>query len=165
MESVPVRPPTYNCSMYSKPIRLVPITLLAALILGGCADGVNWSERERRNGEKLLASLAAVSDAARIANAADSERRLARNRDELLAQLRRAHLLASQVDDIVLEKLHPRMYSQFRLRYQRAVASMIEAYEDGDIDEAEKAAADIQDFMTWFRANRHTFRWWDESLE
>ena len=151
--------------MISNAQRFLPFALLAIVLLGGCADGVNWSERERRNGENILASLEAVSQAARIANAADSERRLERNRAELLRQLRRAHLLASEVDTIVLEKLHPRMYSQFRLRYQRAVARMIDAYENGNIDSAERAAADIQDFMTWFRANRHTFRWWDEALE
>lgn len=158
-------PATYNHLMYQKRRIGIAALLALGLMVAGCADGIDWSDREIRNGENILASLASVSEAARVANAADSEARFEQRRDELLGHLRRAHLLASNVDTIVLEKLHPRMYSKFRLTYQRALAKMISAYEKGNMDAAERAAADIQDFMNWFRQNRHTFRWWDESLE
>lgn len=145
-------------------IRAMALLMFTTLVTA-CAEGINWSEREIRNGENILASLQAVSEAAQIANRAATASELAAAREQLLGKLRRAHLLASSVDTIVLEKLHPRMYSQFRLRYQRALGRMVKAYEQGDIDAAERAAADVQDFMAWFRKNRHVFRWWDESLE
>lgn len=147
-------------------MKLHPLMIPGLLVLlAACADGIDWSDRERRNGEKILSSLAAVSEAAQIANAASSRARLEASHDELLAELRRAHQLASEVDTVVLEKLHPWMYSKFRLGYQRALARMIRAYQEGNIGEAERAAADVQDFMEWFRQNRHAFRWWDRSME
>lgn len=135
------------------------------ILLAACADGVSWSDREQENGEQILESLAAVSEAARIINASDTDMKLEARRERLLGELRRAHRLAANVDEFVLEKLHPLMFSKFRLTYQRALARMIRAYETGDIDDAERAAADVQDFFEWFRDNRHQFRWWDTALE
>ncbi|HEX6928203.1 MAG TPA: hypothetical protein VF267_03065 [Gammaproteobacteria bacterium] len=138
------------------PARLSLVLLLACL--AACSSGVDWSSRERENAAHIQASLQATSDAASIANSM-SEGDPA-HRERLLQALRAAHLHAVRVEDSVLDKLHQRMYGKFRLGYQRALAKMIRAHENGDAAEAQEAAAEIRDFMDWYRREKHTFRWW-----
>ena len=133
-----------------------------ALLAASCSKGIDWTNREKENAAHIQASLQATSDAAAIANAAGDD-----NQDmnpRLLQALRSAHLHAVRVDDAVLDKLHPQLYGRFRLSYQPAVAAMIRSHEAGDPEAAADAAADIQAFMRWYRATRHTFRWWDEAM-
>src|SRR5690606_33620075 len=152
--------PPYTCGM----TRLFSIpTLCAVLALAACSGGVEWSARERDNALHVQASLRAVSEAAGIANGIDSAAEYSRRRDERLQHLRAAHRHAADVEDQVLDKLHPRFYGKFRLDYQRALARMIQAYERDDLDDAERAAADIRTFMDWYRRENHTFRWWKEA--
>lgn len=147
--------PTFRC----------PLLALAciATLLAACSSGVDWSARERENAAFIQVSLQATSDAAAIANAARSDAELLARTDRLLPALRVAHLNAARVDDAVLDKLHPRLYSKFRLRYQAALARMIRGYENGDVDAAQDAAGEIADFMAWYRRENHTFRWWQEA--
>lgn len=144
---------------------LIIVILLAATALTACADGVDWSARERENAAHLQASLQATSEAAAIANAITTEAEFRVHRERLLQTLRAAHLHAVRVEDPVLDKLHPQLHPKFRLDYQRALARMINAYEAADLDAAQGAAGDIQDFINWYRAHRHTFRWWDEAMQ
>lgn len=141
------------------------LALLVAFGLAGCADGVDWSARERENAAHLQASLRSTSEAAAIANAITSDAEFRVRRERLLQTLRAAHLHAARVEDTVLDKLHPQLYGKFRLDYQRALARMINAYQEADLDAAQDAAGDIQDFINWYREQRHTFRWWDEAMQ
>jgi len=145
--------------------RFLTVLLFAAALTGACSKGVDWSTRERDNAAHLQASLQATSEAASIANAITSDAAFRDQQDELLKALRAAHLHAARVDDAVLDKLHPQLYGKFRLVYQRALARMINAYENGDPDAAQDAAADIQEFIEWYRNQRHTFRWWEEAMQ
>lgn len=138
--------------------------VLALLLVSACSDGVQWSSRERDNAIHLRESLQFTSEAASIANSVESEADYARQRDDLLRALRAAHWNAVQVEDTVLDKLHPQLYGRFRLGYQRAVAAMIRAYEENDIEAAQKAAEDVRAFMDWYRQQNHNFRWWDEAM-
>lgn len=142
-------------------------TFIAALgfvlLVSGCPKGVDWSDREKENAAHIQASLQATSDAAAIANTAGDDV-TADTRTRLLQALRRAHVHAVRVNDAVLDKLHPQLYGRFRLGYQPALAAMIRSHEAGDPDAAADAVADIQAFMRWYRATRHTFRWWDEAM-
>ncbi len=137
---------------------LLPLLIIA--LAAACSKGVQWSPREKDNAAHIRMSLQAVSDAAEIANAATGSEN---DRERLLRALRKAHLHAARVDDAVLDKLHPELYGKFRLKYQSALAAMIRAHEAGDTGAAERAAADIRDFMNWYRNTTHTFRWWDEA--
>lgn len=141
------------------------LVVLLTLVLTGCSPGVDWSTRERENATHLLASLKFTSDAAAVANQVGNPDELEAHRDELLRLLRAAHWNAANVDDQVLDKLHPQMFGRFRMSYQPALGAMIRAYERNDIDAAQKAANAIRNFMNWYRVNRHTFRWWDEALQ
>lgn len=143
---------------------VLPLLLLALPFLAACSKGVDWSERERENAAYIQASLQATSAAAEIANSAGSDSELLARRDRLLRALRAAHLNAAQVNDSVLDKLHPQLYGKFRLGYQRALAAMIRAYENSDVGAAQNAAADIRDFVDWYRRENHTFRWWEEAM-
>jgi len=136
----------------------LPCILLLAALATGCEKGVDWSAQERENAAHIRASLAATSEAASIANAMTPGDTT--NREELLQALRAAHLHAARVEDSTLDKLHQRLYGKFRLGYQRALAKMIRAHETGDGDAAQEAAAEIRDFMDWYRREQHTFRWW-----
>jgi hypothetical protein len=147
-----------------KRITLSLLATLLSIALAACSSGVDWSARERENASHLLASLQFTSEAAGIANAIETPADLDARREELLRALRAAHWNAVQVDDTVLDKLHPQLYARFRMSYQRTLATMIRAYERNDIDTAQNAAAGIVDFMNWYRAQSHTFRWWDEAL-
>lgn len=144
-------------------LRLPCLLPLAAILAAGCSGGVNWTDHERENAAHIEASLRATSDAAVIANGIENRSDLERDRERLLQALRAAHLHAARVEDSVLDKLHPRMYGKFRLEYQPALAGMLRAYESGDLDAAQTAAAGIRDFMTWYRNEKHTFRWWDNA--
>lgn len=135
-----------------------------ALLVSGCAKGIDWSDREKENAAHILASLQATSIAASIANEAGDAIDNPDLKNRLLQALRSAHLHAARVDDAVLDKLHPQLYGRFRLGYQPAVAAMIRSHEAGDPEDAADAAADIQAFMHWYLATRHTFRWWDEAM-
>lgn len=128
-------------------------------LLAACADGASWSQREIDNAGYLLTSLQAASEAARLSNAMGDVPSAA-ELDALLRELRQAYVSAAQVDDQVLDKLHPRLYAEFRLGYQKALGNMIRAYEQGDMDAAAKAAGEIGKFTQWYRAERHNFRWW-----
>lgn len=139
-------------------------TSLVVIALAACTEGVDWTARERENAAHIRASLEAVSDAASVSNEAASDSELLARRNRILQSLRSAHLHASEVNDNVLDKLHPQLYAKFRLGYQRALARMIQAYEAGDVSAAQDAAADVQDFINWYRENRHRFRWWDEAM-
>ncbi|HEX7046892.1 MAG TPA: hypothetical protein VF275_04920 [Gammaproteobacteria bacterium] len=142
---------------YRPILRIVALLLLAASLLA-CSRGVDWSSRERENAANIQASLQATSNAASVANSMTGNDPAAR--EKLLQALRAAHLHAVRVEDSVLDKLHQRMYGKFRLDYQRALARMIRAYENGDPDAAQEAALEIRDFMDWYRREKHTFRWW-----
>lgn len=144
--------------MSRHPLQFPACLFLLAALLAACSSGVDWSARERENAAHIQASLRATSDAAGIANGmtpGDSA-----EREKLLQALRAAYLHAVRVDDHVLDKLHQRMYGKFRLDYQHALAKMIRAYENGDPGAAQAAAADIREFMDWYRREKHTFRWW-----
>ncbi|HEX7029784.1 MAG TPA: hypothetical protein VF254_04250 [Gammaproteobacteria bacterium] len=147
--------------MFARPARLSACLLLVAALISGCSRGVEWSDLERENAAHIRASLQATSNAAQIANAMTPDDPV--QREKLLQALRVAHLHAARVEDSVLDKLHQRMYAKFRLDYQRALAKMIRAHEAGDRDAAADAAAEIRDFMDWYRRERHTFRWWDSA--
>lgn len=134
------------------------------MALAACSNGVDWSARERENAAHIRLSLEAVSNAAEIANAAASDDELLAQRERLLRALRAAHVNAVRVEDAVLDKLHPQLYAKFRLDYQRALGRMIQAYEQGDVGAAQNAAADIRDFVGWYRRENHTFRWWKEAM-
>lgn len=142
---------------YSAILRIAALLLPAAGLLA-CSDGVDWSSRERENAAHIQASLRATSSAASIANNMTGNDPA--EREKLLQALRAAHLHAARVEDSVLDKLHQRMYGKFRLDYQRALAKMIRAYENGDPGAAQEAANEIRDFMDWYRREKHTFRWW-----
>lgn len=138
----------------------LPCILLLAVTVAGCSKGVDWSAQERENAAHIQASLAATSDAAAIAN--DMSPGDTGSREALLRELRAAHLHAARVEDSTLDKLHQQLYGKFRFGYQRALAKMIRAYENGDGDAAQEAAAEIRDFMDWYRREQHTFRWWQD---
>lgn len=140
------------------------IALFLVAALHGCAEGVPWSAQEKENAAHIEASLRATSDAAVLFNEIDTPAAYRARRDDLLRTLRAAHLHAVQVNESVLEKLHPQLYARFRLDYQKALARMITAYEADDLDAAAIAAGDVRDFMLWYRENRHLFRWWDEAM-
>lgn len=143
----------------------VLITVLAlGLVASACSEGVHWTPRERDNATHLQASLQATSDAAATFNEIDSADDYRARRGELLQNLRAAHLHAATVTDNVLDKLHPQLYVKFRLGYQKALARMIAAYEADDLDAAATAAGDVREFMEWYRANNHRFRWWEEAM-
>lgn len=152
-------------SVYTRGMKkfLLPI-LLAASLLAGCSDGVEWSKRERDNAEFLLASLRFTSEAAAIVNAIESEADLDAQREQLLRKLRAAQWNAAQVDDQVLDKLHPALYGRFRMSYRDALGDMIEAYERNDLDAAGEAASRLSRFIRWYQAERHTFRWWQDAM-
>lgn len=146
-------------------LHIAPVLLLlTALLLTACSDGVQWSSRERENAVHLLASLRFTSEAASIANSVETDSDYVEQRDDLLQALRAAHWNAVQVEDTVLDKLHPQLYGRFRLGYQRALAAMIRAYEQNDFEAAQKAATDVRAFMDWYRQQNHNFRWWDEAM-
>lgn len=160
-------PRPYTADMAIR-VSTVPCLLVALLVmtwLAACTQGVDWSPRERENAAHLQLSLQATSEAAKVANEIGNEAQFRVRRKQLLQSLRAAHLHAARVDDAVLDKLHPQLYGNFRLDYQRALARMINAYETGDLDAAADAAGDIQQFINWYRNNRHTFRWWDEAMQ
>lgn len=142
---------------------ILPLVLVL-LMLPACSDGVQWSSRERQNAVHLLASLQLTSEAAGIANSIESDADYTRQRGELQRALRAAHWNAVQVEDTVLDKLHPQLYSRFRLGYQRALAAMVRAYQQNDPDAAQEAAGRVRTFMEWYRQENHRFRWWDEAM-
>lgn len=149
----------------SPSLHRLPAVLAIVLLLAACSQGVDWSSREKENAAHILTSLRLTSNAAAIANSIQSEHDLDRRNAELLQVLRAAHWNAVQVDDSVLDKLHPQMYARFRMSYQRSLASMLRAYERGDLEGARNAADGIVDFMDWYRSQNHTFRWWDDALQ
>src|SRR5690606_23230946 len=87
--------------------------LAVLMLVAGCNDGVHWSKREQDNGEYLLAALRLTSEAATIANSIETEADLDTKREPLLRALRSAQWNAAQVDDHVLDKLHPALYGRF----------------------------------------------------
>ncbi|HLU62580.1 MAG TPA: hypothetical protein VKZ99_09580 [Gammaproteobacteria bacterium] len=143
--------------------RLLLPALALLLLATGCSDGVEWSGRERENGEYLLAALQFTNEAATIANSIETTADLDAKREPLLRALRAAQWNAAQVDDQVLDKLHPALYGRFRIAYRDALGDMIEAYERNDIDAAERAAHRLSQFIRWYQAERHTFRWWPDA--
>lgn len=130
-------------------------------LLTSCAEGVSWSQREIENGQRLLDAIAATNEAAQILNASGTDESETRNDEAVLTALRRALIAAVQVDDQVLDKLHPALQPRFRFNFQRALGKMIRAYESGQPEEAAEAAAELQEFITWFREHRQDFRWWE----
>lgn len=157
--------PAYTAGMHIPVFQRVFLCILVITAVSACSKGVDWSPRERENAAHIQASLLATSEAASIANAIISEAEFHVRRDRLLQTLRAAHLHAARVEDAVLDKLHPQLYGKFRLDYQRALARMISAYENADLDAAQDAAGDIQQFINWYRERRHTFRWWEEAMQ
>ncbi|HEX6928081.1 MAG TPA: hypothetical protein VF267_02450 [Gammaproteobacteria bacterium] len=143
---------------------LLAFTVFLALFLAGCSKGVDWPARERENAAHIQASLRATSEAAAIVNAIRAETDFDIRRERLLQTLRVAHLNAAVVEDSVLDKLHPQLYAKFRLDYQRALAGMIRACENGNLQAMQDAANDVQDFVDWYRGKSHTFRWWESAM-
>ncbi len=144
--------------MYTPDMRhIAKFALIPGLLvlLTACAEGVSWEQREIDNGQRLLDAIAATNEAARLANQPGN------NDAEVLTALRRALVAAVQVDDQVLDKLHPALQPRFRFGFQRALGKMVRAYERGKPQAAEAAAGELQEFINWYRAHRQDFRWWE----
>lgn len=132
---------------------------LVFLLMVACTHGIDWSNREIRNGELLLASLNATSEAARLANRqSDTPDPVATAR--IVNLLRKALSDAAQVDDTVLDKLHHQLQPKLRFDYQRALGQMIRGYETGDPEAIEAAATKLKHFFDWYRDTQYQFRWW-----
>lgn len=139
-------------------VNLRPLLALTCtlLLIAGCSKGLQWSDREISNGQRLLDAIEATNAAGSLLSDPNPD-----NVDKALTELRRAHIAAAQVDDQVLDKLHPGLQPRLRLNFQRALGRMIQAVETNDSRALNKSADTIQDFIAWYRANEQDFRWWD----
>ena len=141
--------------------KLLTLCSACLLLAAACTKGVSWTQAEIRNAENILRAVESASRAATLANQAPADGQSAAHKQRILEELRKAHVQASIVEDHILDKIHPRMHSQFRGKFQKALGRLIRYYESGSLDQTEQPATDIVNFYDWYRSHYHEFRLWN----
>ncbi len=130
------------------------------VLIAGCSDAVTWTNVEIENGKRIFIAIEAANKAGLLLRQYETEPDQQILRTDLIAQLQRAHVQAIQVDDIVLDKMHPSMHLHFRKRFQLALAKLIRYY-NGDVSvDVDSAVKDMADFQQWFKTHQQELRLW-----